>query len=218
VRPSDIHSVIRILKREVRQWQEPIVGVIAKESRDPFRVLMACLLSLRTRDHTTACACQRLFALADTPQAMVRLPLRRIEQAIYPVGFYRNKAKQIHAICQRLLSHYGGRVPDALDELLTLPGVGRKTANLVVTLGYGKPGICVDVHVHRISNRWGYVKTKTPEETEQALRRKLPKQYWMMYNDLLVPFGQNLCLPVSPWCSKCAVASYCDRVGVTRSR
>jgi len=206
------------LRKAIRQWPEPIVGLIAKESRDPFRVLIACVLSLRTKDKTTAEASRRLFALADTPRAMLTLPASRIEQAIYPVGFYRNKAKQIQAICRRLLSHYGGRVPDSIDELLTLHGVGRKTANLVVTVGYGRPGICVDVHVHRISNRWGYVKTRTPEETEQALRNKLPKQYWKSYNDLLVPYGQNLCLPVSPWCSKCALAKYCDRVGVTKSR
>lgn len=218
MRADEIHSVIRVLRKEIRQWQEPIVGLVAKESRDPFRVLIACVLSLRTKDKTTAEASRRLFALADTPRAMLALPIRRIEQAIYPVGFYRNKARQIQDICRRLLDVYGGRVPDSIDELLTLNGVGRKTANLVVTVGYGKPGICVDIHVHRISNRWGYVKTKTPEETEQALRKKLPKRYWLMYNDLLVPYGQNLCLPVSPWCSKCKLTTYCDRVGVTRSR
>lgn len=218
MRADEIHSVIRILRKEIQQWQEPIVGVVAKESRDPFRVLIACVLSLRTKDKTTAEASRRLFALADTPWTMLKLPLRRIERAIYPVGFYRNKARQIKDICRRLLDVYGGRVPDSLDELLTLNGVGRKTANLVVTVGYGKPGICVDIHVHRINNRWGYVKTRTPEETEQALRKKLPKRYWMIYNDLLVPYGQNLCLPVSPWCSKCKLAPYCDRAGVTRSR
>jgi endonuclease-3 len=149
---------------------------------------------------------------------MLTLPLRKIERAIYPVGFYRTKAKSIHAICRRLLDNYGGRVPDSIEELVTLSGVGRKTANLVVTVGYGKPGICVDIHVHRISNRWGYVRTRTPEETEQALRRKLPASYWMTFNDLLVPYGQNLCQPVSPFCSKCKLRDCCDRVGVTQSR
>jgi endonuclease-3 len=149
---------------------------------------------------------------------MVRLSLPRLERAIYPVGFYRTKARQIREICRRLLDHYGGQVPDSIEELLTLKGVGRKTANLVVTVGYGKPGICVDIHVHRISNRLGYVKTKTPEQTEEALRRKLPDRYWITFNDLLVPFGQNLCQPVSPFCSKCPVARYCDHVGVVRSR
>jgi endonuclease-3 len=218
MRPSEIHPAIRILRKEILQWQEPILGVVAKESRDPFRVLIACVLSLRTKDKTTADASRRLFALAHTPRAMLELPLRRIEKAIYPVGFYRNKAKQIQDICRRLLSHYHGLVPDSIEELLTFNGVGRKTANLTVTVGFNKPGICVDIHVHRISNRWGYVKTKTPEETEEALRKKLPKPYWITYNDLLVPYGQNLCQPVSPWCSKCKLAQYCDQVGVTRSR
>ena len=218
MRETDIHPVIRILKGDVRQWQEPIVGVVAKESRDAFRILIACLLSLRTKDRTTADASRRLFALASDPTSMLRLSLRRIERAIYPVGFYRTKAKQIREICRRLLTEYDGRVPDSLEDLLTLKGVGRKTANLVVTVGYGKPGICVDTHVHRISNRWGYVKTNSPEETEQALRRKLPRRYWITFNDLLVPFGQNLCQPVSPYCSRCKLVKYCDRVGVTRSR
>lgn len=214
----EIHAAIRLLRREVRRWQEPVVGVVAKTSRDPFRILIACVLSLRTKDRTTAEASQRLFALASDPATMARLPLRRLETAIYPVGFYRTKAKQIHEMCRRLLDAYGGLVPDEIDELLTLKGVGRKTANLVVTVGYQKPGICVDIHVHRISNRWGYIKTKTPEESEQALRRKLPRPYWITYNDLLVPFGQNICQPVSPWCSRCKLTPYCDREGVTKSR
>lgn len=219
MRQDEIHAAIRIVKREIRQWQEPVVGVIARESaRDPFRILISCLLSLRTKDKTTADASARLFALAHEPATMLALPLDAIEHAIYPVGFYRTKAKSIHAICQRLLDVYGGVVPDTLEELLTLPGVGRKTANLVVTVGYGKPGICVDIHVHRISNRWGYINTSTPEQSEEALRRTLPKQYWITFNDLLVPYGQHLCQPVSPWCSRCKLIDICDRVGVTRSR
>jgi endonuclease III len=219
MRQDEIHAAIRIVRREVRQWQEPVVGVVARESdRDPFRILISCLLSLRTKDKTTGEASARLFALAHTPASLLTLPLKTIEQAIYPVGFYRTKAKSIRAICRRLIEVYGGTVPDSIDELMTLAGVGRKTANLVITVGYGLPGICVDIHVHRITNRWGYVRTKTPEETEQALRRKLPKQYWITFNDLLVPFGQNLCQPVSPFCSRCKVITYCDRVGVTRSR
>ena len=209
---------IRILKRQVQQWQEPVVGVVARESRDPFRILIACVLSLRTQDRTTAEASRRLFALGTTPKGLLRLPVARIEQAIYPVGFYRTKARQIHGICKRLLETYGGKVPASIEELLTLTGVGRKTANLVVTVGFGKPGICVDTHVHRITNRWGYVKTKTPDQTEEALRRKLPKPYWIIFNDLLVPFGQHLCQPMSPFCSKCKLTKYCERVGVTRSR
>lgn len=219
MRQDEIHTVIRIIRREVRRWQEPVVGAIAKEShRDPFLILISCLLSLRTKDKTTHEASNRLFALARTPAAMFKLPLKTLERAIYPVGFYRTKATSIHRICHLLLTTYEGRVPDSIDELLMLPGVGRKTANLVITVGYGKPGICVDTHVHRISNRWGYIKTKTPEESEQALRRILPRRYWIHYNDLLVPYGQNLCLPVSPLCSQCKLESYCDRIGVTKHR
>jgi endonuclease-3 len=209
---------IALLKAAIRQWPEPIVGVVAKRSRDPFHVLIATVLSLRTKDLTTAEASKRLFALATTPAAMRRLPARTIASAIYPVGFYRTKARAIRAICRRLLDHYGGRVPDKIDELLTLPGVGRKTANLVVTLAFGRPGICVDTHVHRISNRWGYVKTKTPEETEMALRARLPRRYWITFNDLLVPYGQHLCAPISPWCSRCQLRPMCNRVGVTSHR
>jgi len=219
VKDQQIDACIRILKREVRRWQEPIVGVVAKASRrDPFQILISTVLSLRTKDQTTAEASARLFRLATTPEAMVAVPRRTIERAIYPVGFYRTKARYIHGICRDLLTRFGGRVPDTLEELLTLKGVGRKTANLVLTLGFRKPGICVDVHVHRISNRWGYIRTKTPEESEQALRRKLPRRHWMIYNDLLVPYGQNLCTPVSPRCSECKLAGYCERVGVVRSR
>jgi len=218
MRGEDIHAAVRILRREVKHWQIPVVGVVAKASSDPFQILIACLLSLRTKDRTTLEASQRLFALASDPASMVKLSRAKLERAIYPVGFYRTKAKQIPEICRRLLDEFGGKVPDSIEALLTLPGVGRKTANLVVTVGYGKPGICVDIHVHRISNRWGYIKTATPEKSEIALRNKLPKRYWIMFNDLLVPFGQNLCQPVSPWCSRCKIAKYCERAGVKRSR
>ena len=191
---------------------------MAAERRDPFRVLVACLLSLRTKDETTGPASARLFALADTPAALLRLTPRQIERAIFPVGFYRTKARVILGVCRDLLDRFGGRVPDDIDALLTLKGVGRKTANLVVTQGFNKPGICVDVHVHRISNRWGYVKTRNPEETEMALRQRLPRRYWIGYNDLLVSFGQNICQPVSPRCSDCPVRRSCPRLGVTHSR
>ncbi len=149
---------------------------------------------------------------------MLKLSPRQIERLIYPVGFYRTKARVILGICRDLLDRFGGRVPDEIDDLLTLKGVGRKTANLVVTMSYGKPGICVDTHVHRISNRLGYVRTRTPEETEMALRAKLPKRYWIGYNDLLVTFGQNVCTPISPRCSTCPVRALCRRVGVRSSR
>ncbi|MEK6683822.1 MAG: endonuclease III [Nitrospirota bacterium] len=213
-----IHAVVKILKREIRKWQVPIVGVVADRSNDPYQVLISCLLSLRTQDRTTAQATERLFRLAKTPAEMVRLSPKTIRHAIYPVGFYRTKARTLLSVSRDLIRRYDSRVPDDLDELLTLKGVGRKTANLVVTLGFGQYGICVDTHVHRISNRLGYVKTKTPEETETALRKKLPRRYWIIFNDLLVTFGQNLCKPISPHCSRCPISSDCDRVGVDRSR
>ncbi len=209
---------MRILRRETPKWQTPIVTLMAETYASPFRVLISCILSLRTQDATTAAASHRLFAVADTPRAMLRLTAKRIEKLIYPVGFYKTKAKTLLQICRVLIDRYAGRVPDEIDELLKLNGVGRKTANLVVTLGYGKPGICVDTHVHRISNRWGYIETKTPEKTEFALRDKLPRQYWIEYNDLLVSLGQQICRPISPLCSRCPVRRYCSRVGVTVSR
>ena len=212
---QNIGRTIGILKRLVRRWRVPIVGHYRD---DPFTTLISCLLSLRTKDETTRGASERLFRLARTPRAMLALTPRAIERAIYPVGFYRTKARTVRLVCRTLLDRYGGKVPDDLDELLTIKGVGRKTANLVVTLAFRKDGICVDTHVHRISNRWGYVKTKTPEATEMALRRKLPRRHWQTYNDLLVTFGQNLCHPTSPWCSRCPLEAPCAKVGVTHSR
>jgi len=218
VKDRDIHTAIRILRREVPKWETPIVTLMAETYGSPFRVLISCILSLRTQDATTAQASHRLFALADSPQTMVKLPVKTIEKTIFPVGFYRTKAKVIREICSVLLRDYSGKVPDDIDELLKLKGVGRKTANLVVTLGYRKPGICVDTHVHRISNRWGYIRTKNPKETEFALRKKLPEQYWIEYNDLLVSFGQHLCRPISPLCSQCPIKKYCSQIGVTTRR
>lgn len=212
---KDIHAVVRILKTEAKQWQVPVVGHYADS---PFTVLISCLLSLRTQDKTTHAASERLFQMARDPKKMAALPTASIEKAIYPVGFYKTKAVNIKEICRILLSQYDGHVPADLDELLKLPGVGRKTANLVVTIGYGKPGICVDTHVHRITNRWGYVRTKTPEKTEMALREKLPQRYWLIINDLLVAYGQNICKPISPYCSRCRIRRYCAQTGVERSR
>jgi endonuclease-3 len=218
MKEREIHAAIKILRREVPKWDTPIVTLMAETYESPFRVLISCILSLRTQDATTAKASHRLFAVADTPAAMLKLSAKKIAMLIFPVGFYRTKAKNILDICKTLIDEYGGKVPDEIDELLKLKGVGRKTANLVVTLGYQKPGICVDTHVHRISNRWGYVKTPTPEKTEFALRAKLPKQYWIEYNDLLVSFGQHLCRPISPMCSQCPVARYCEKIGVSIRR
>ena len=211
----NISQVIRTLKRLIRRWDEPVVG---HYKRDPFKTLISCLLSLRTQDATTFAASKRLFRLARTPQQVLRLSIPTIERAIYPVGFYKTKARTLHTVCRTLIERYQGKVPDTLEELLSIKGVGRKTANLVVTLAFCKDGICVDTHVHRISNRWGYVRTKAPEQTEMALRKKLPRRYWQIYNDLLVTFGQNLCHPTSPWCSRCPLSGPCDRVGVVHSR
>ena len=211
----NIDDVVRILKRLVRRWREPVVG---HYRHDPFTTLISCLLSLRTKDETTRGASERLFRLARAPRALLALSVRTIERAIYPVGFYRTKARTLRMVCRTLLERYGGLVPADLDELLTIKGVGRKTANLVVTLAFRQDGICVDTHVHRISNRWGYVRTKTPEQTEQALRRTLPRRHWQIYNDLLVTFGQNLCHPTSPWCSRCPLERACAKAGVARSR
>ncbi len=186
--------------------------------RDPYKVLISCILSLRTQDKTTGKASERLFKLASTPEAMSGLKVKTIEEAIFPVGFYRVKAVRIREMSREIIDRYNSKVPDEIDELLKLKGVGRKTANLVVTLGYNKPGICVDTHVHRITNRWGYVKTKTPQETEFALRKKLPKQYWLEINGLLVAFGQGICKPISPLCSMCNIKDYCARVGVEKHR
>ncbi len=218
MKDAEIHEAVAILREAINQWQTPAVTIVSQREGDPFKVLISCILSLRTQDKTTAAASARLFALADTPAAMLDLPEETIAQAIYPVGFYRTKAGTIREICAALLAGYEGRVPDDLDELLKLKGVGRKTANLVVTLGFGVPGICVDTHVHRICNRWGYVRTRNPAETEFALRAKLPSEYWLVINDLLVTFGQNQCVPVSPRCSTCPLFHLCDRVGVAKSR
>lgn len=218
MKASDIVNVIKLLNKEYPKWKVPAVTLEAEASHDPFRVLVSTVLSLRTKDATTAEGSRRLFRLASNPRAMLGLSENEIIDAIYPVGFYRTKAKNILDICRRLVEDYGSKVPDDLDELLKFKGVGRKTANLVLTLGYNKDGICVDTHVHRISNRLGYIKTKTPLDTEMALRKKLPRRYWIDYNSLLVAFGQHQCRPISPICSTCAVIDYCDRVGVLKSR
>jgi endonuclease-3 len=213
-----IHSVMTALREAAPGWSAPVVTQMASLSRDPYQVLIACLLSLRTKDETTGPAARRLFALADTPQRMLTLTAAQVEKAIYPVGFYKTKAQTVLDISSTLVEQYGGRVPDEIDELVMFKGVGRKTANLVVTQGFQKPGICVDTHVHRISNRWGYVETKTPEETETALRAKLPQQYWIEINDLLVAMGQTICHPTSPKCSQCPIEKHCAKIGVVRSR
>jgi endonuclease-3 len=215
---ADINRIVRTLQRTGRQWNPTAVGAVAQDSRDPFLILISCLISLRTKDEVTGEASARLFRLARTPRAMMNLPAARIAGVIYPAGFYRTKARTIKALCRTLIREHGGKVPDDLETLLTLKGVGRKTANLVITVGYGKPGICVDTHVHRISNRLGIVSTKNPEQTEFALRQVLPRRHWIAYNDLLVTFGQNACKPISPLCSTCPVHTLCPRISVGKHR
>ena len=217
MKDETIHRVIEILRKEVAALREPAVTQVSRQ-RDPYKVLISCIISLRTKDEVTRESSKRLFKAAGDPETMSSLSQSRVEKLIYPAGFYRVKAKNIRDISRKIAVEYGGTVPDEIDELLKFPGVGRKTANLVVSMGFGKPGICVDTHVHRISNRLGYVKTRTPKETEYALREKLPPQYWMDVNDLLVTYGQNICTPISPHCSTCKLFPYCDRVGVGRSR
>lgn len=195
-----------------------IERLVGSRGRDPFLVLCSTLLSLRTKDETTGPAQERLFALADTPAKMVATEAERIAEAIYPVGFYRKKADTLREVSALLLARHLGRVPDTLETLLALPGVGRKTANLTLTAGFGKPGICVDTHVHRIMNRLGYVKTGTPDETELALRAKLPADLWIPVNEILVAWGQNVCGPASPRCSRCPAEAACPKVGVARRR
>ena len=211
-------AMLRAIERQARKWKRPIVGTFAQGPYALFQILVSTVLSLRTKDDVTEKASLRLFKLARTPEELLKLDVHRIERTIFPVGFYRTKAGQLIRICRLLIERHRGEVPRTMEELLALPGVGRKTANLVLTVGHGLPGICVDTHVHRISNRWGLVRTKTPEETEERLRKVLPRKYWIGFNDLLVSYGQNLCQPVSPHCSRCPIAKHCPRIGVARSR
>mgnify|MGYP001772814165 CR=1 FL=1 len=203
-------KVLNILKKESKNWNAPVVAFMGRTENNPYKVLIATILSLRTKDQTTTLASDRLFKVADTPEKMVKLSEEEIAKLIYPVGFYKNKAKTIKEISKIILEKYSGKVPDNLEDLLSLKGVGRKTANLVLSEGYGKPAICVDVHVHRISNRLGVVKTKTPEETEFKLMEILPKKYWRDINWVLVAFGQTICKPVKPMCDKCPVSKFCE--------
>ena len=196
----------------------PSVSAIAREKRDPFKILVSTILSLRTKDEVTEAASKRLFAVASAPGTLARIPLRVIEKAIYPVGFYKTKARTVREVSKRIIREHDGVVPDTMEGLLAFKGVGRKTANLVLTLGYGKKGICVDTHVHRVSNRIGLVNTTTPEQTEFALMDVLPEKYWIGYNELVVSFGQKVCKPLSPLCSTCFLDRECPKNGVGRHR
>jgi len=207
----NLNKVIKILRSYYLNFKTPSVTEVSHKYNKPFFVLISCALSLRTKDSVTMSASGRLFKLVSNPSDILRIPPKKLEKIIYPVGFYRTKAKNIRLIAQDLLTRFHGKVPDDMEDLLSLKGVGRKTANLVLTLGFNKPGICVDTHVHRISNRWGIVKTKNAFQTEMRLRKILPKKFWIEYNDLLVAFGQNICKPVSPLCSICKVSFYCPK-------
>jgi endonuclease-3 len=214
----NIDRFVTCISEHYTSWDVPIVSVIANRGGTPFEILISTLLSLRTKDEVTSAASVRLFSVARTPQAMLKLTEKKIKSLIYPVGFYPTKAARILEISRLILEQYHGRVPDTIEELLSLPGVGRKTANLVLIEGFKKDAICVDTHVHRISNRIGYVQTTSPDKTEFALRDKLKRKYWIRYNEMLVAFGQVICRPVSPFCSRCPVNDMCPRIGVDRNR
>jgi endonuclease-3 len=215
---APVTAVMRKLAKAIDGMDEPAVEKIAKNQReDPFRVLIATMLSAQTKDAVTAAASARLFAVASTPAAMLQLTPARIRKLIYPVSFYRNKAVHVKETCRQLLDRFGGRVPSTMEALLTLPGVGRKTANLVLILAHRSPdNICVDTHVHRISNRLGWVRTKTPDETELALYRAVPRKWWPVVNLYLVTWGQNVCRPVYPLCPQCVLVDVCPKIGVTK--
>ncbi len=215
---ANIEEVLERIRKEYVKWREPVVTRLAKRRRDPYKVLVSCILSLRTKDEVTKEATKRLFERADNPQKMLELDEKEIAKLIYPVGFYNTKARTIKEISRILVERYNGKVPDTMEELLKLKGVGRKTANLVLVEGFDKPGICVDTHVHRICNRLGWVKTKTPNETERKLREILPEKYWKEINRWFVAFGKTICKPISPHCSLCPVNDLCPKVGVRRSR
>lgn len=212
-------TIIELMRTATKNMIEPAATSITQQyGRNPFLVLVSCILSLRTKDTVSLPASQRLFAHAQTPQALLLLPSHTIEQLIYPTGFYRQKTKQLLSICDILLKKYHGQVPNTPEELIALPGVGPKTTNLVLSEGFNIPAICVDTHVHRISNRLGLVKTKTPNETEVALKQLLPQKYWSEYNKLMVMWGQNICVPISPKCSICPLLPLCPQIGVTQHR
>ncbi|RTZ98169.1 MAG: endonuclease III [Deltaproteobacteria bacterium] len=216
--PFNIDRFVDTLKTHYHNWDAPVITLIASHGGSPFEILVSTILSLRTKDEVTAKAAKRILSKADTPAKLWTLDEKAIEKLIYPVGFYPTKARQLRRISQILLEKFDGRVPDRMDDLLALPGVGRKTANLVLAEGFGQAAICVDTHVHRISNRIGYVSTRTPEKTEFALRDQLPPRHWNIYNELLVAFGQVLCRPISPWCSRCPVADMCPQIDVKKTR
>jgi endonuclease III len=208
-------AIRHILRQEYARHEAPIVDLIEIKTEDPFKVLVATILSARTRDETTAEVSDRLFRVVRRPADFRRFTQSQLERLIFPIGFYRTKARHLRRLPDALDTLFGGRIPDGIEDLCRLPGVGRKTANLVRSVAFDKPAICVDVHVHRISNRLGLVRTRTPFETEMALRRKLPVRYWKTWNSYLVSYGQTVCLPRRPRCGLCLIRALCPRIGVT---
>ncbi len=215
--PEEIPRTMTILRRIAGKYAEPLAERERKHG-DAFKVLVGVLMSARTKDDTTGPAVDRLFAEASSAQDLARLSEKRIEKLIFPVGFYHTKARHLQTMARMLIDEFDGKTPQTMEELLRLPGIGRKSANLILGVAFGKPSICVDTHVHRITNRWGYVQTKNPLQTEMALRKKLPERYWIEINRLLVIYGQNVCTPISPHCSICGIEMYCDKVGLSRTR
>lgn len=211
---SDLPSVNKTLKREYETHKAPIVDLIKAKTHSPFRILVATILSARTKDETTADVTRRLFKTVKKPADFRKLTRRQLETLIFPIGFYRTKAKHLKQLPDTLDRLYDGHIPETIDELCELPGVGRKTANLVVAMAFNTPAICVDVHVHRICNRLGFISTTTPRESEMALRDSLPKRYWITWNSYLVSYGQTVCRPINPHCERCAIRRYCDQFGV----
>ncbi len=216
---KNIEIIIKLMKEDCEKYENPIVTEISDLTKSPFKVLISCLLSLRTKDQVTALASKRLFEETDSPEKLIKLDVKEIEKLIYPVGFYKRKARNLKEICKVLIEKYNSKVPDTEEELLKLKGVGRKTMGIVMCYAYGKNShIPVDSHVHEVSNRLGWVKTKKPEETEMELVKIIDKKHWHDLNDLFVKYGQNVCVPVSPYCSKCVVNKYCKRINVKYSR
>ena len=218
-KPKNIDKIIKLLKKQSKQFENPIATEIGERKKDPFLVLISCILSLRTKDTTTGPASKRLFALADNPRGMIKLSKKQIEKAIFPVGFYPTKAKYIMETCKALVDNYDGKVPDSMEELTKLPGIGKKCGAITLTYGFNKSDyIAVDVHVLVIANRLGWIKTKYPDKAMDMLMEVMPKKYWHDLNDLLVRHGQNICVTNSPFCSKCIINKYCPKIGVKRSR
>jgi endonuclease III len=213
-----IDNIYKILKKEVVNYKVPIIDLMKSRGNNSFRILIATILSARTRDETTAVVVKNLFLRIKNFDDLEKIGIKELEKLIYPVGFYKNKARLLKKLPFVIKKEFNGKIPDNVEDLIKLPGVGRKTANLVVTAAFDKHGITVDTHVHRIMNRIGYVKTKTPFETEMTLRKKLPKKYWKNINYFLVSLGQNICKPISPYCSKCPINKYCKKINVKSSR